>query len=257
VTNNGDYGSYSVANFRRHPGYARIVAQFNEHFGRFEESWIVNIQYKSNSQNHYFQIQVRFVPFLVDVDLEAHYYGSTEKASILKIDERVFNGQDNRKFFNSWNEIEEFTSYKAFAETNEFILSHFTYLRFYKVTAAYSALHKNGRYVRLVYESENGFFSSQTREGENQFNMIVYIVDGKFYIDRNDFHATNTYSFGKNDWLSLFVKVEDVNTHADYHRIVKYFMTEHLEFWHAHRIEELSFKDGLHVVKFRNPSNAV
>lgn len=34
-------------------------------------------------------------------------------------------------------------------------------------------------------------------------------------------------------------------------------MTEHLEFWHAHRIEEITFKDGLHVVKFRNPSNAV
>lgn len=127
-------------------------------------------------------------------------------------------------------------------------------MRFYKVTAAYSSLHKSGRYVRLVYESENGFFSTR---GENQFNMIVYIVDGKFYVDRNDFHATNTYSFGKNDWLSLFVKVDDVNTHEDYHRIVKFFMTNHLEFWHAHRIEELSFKDGLHVVKFRNPSNAV
>lgn len=92
-----------------------------------------------------------------------------------------------------------------------------------------------GRYVRLVYESEENFFGS--RAGENQFNMVVYIVDGKFYIDRNDFHATHTYSFGTNDWLSLFVKVDDVNTHKDYHRIVKFFKTDHLEFWHAHRIE--------------------
>lgn len=109
--------------------------------------------------------------------------------------------------------------------------------------------------MRLVYESENNFFGS--RAGENQFNIVVYMVDGKYYIDRNDFHATHTFSFGKNDWLSLFVKVEDVNTHEDYHRITKFFMTNHLEFWHAHRIEEINFKDGLHVVKFRNPSNAV
>lgn len=165
VANHGQYSAYTVASFRRHPGYRQIVAQFVEHFGRFDESWIAHIRYRSHSHNHYFLVQIRFVPFLVDVDLEAHYYGSTEKASILKIDEKVFNGENNRKYFNSWNEIEEFGSYKAFAETNAFILSHFTYLRFYKVTAAYSALYKNGRYVRLVYESENGFFSSQTRNG--------------------------------------------------------------------------------------------
>jgi len=68
-------------------------------------------------------------------------------------------------------------------------------LRFYKVTAAYSALHKNGRYVRLVYQSENHFF---TPNGEQQFNILVYICgDGHFYIEREDFLATNTQSQGK------------------------------------------------------------
>lgn len=167
----------------------------------------------------------------------------------------MFNGADNKKYFDEWNKIEEFSSYNAFNVSHKFILSHFSYLRFYNVTAAYSALHKDGRYVRLVYESSDHFFS---RNGENQFNMVIYICgDGKFYIDRNDFHAVSTNSFGKNDWIAFFVKVDDVNKHEDYHRIVKYFMTNHLEFWHAHRIEEISFKDGLHVVKFRNPSGAV
>jgi hypothetical protein len=96
---------------------------------------------------------------LIDVDLEAHYYGSTKKAALLQIDEKVFDLNTNKKFLDNWSEIKEFNSYKAFRETNEYVLSQFTYLRLYTVTAAYSALHKNGRWVRLVYESQNHLFT--------------------------------------------------------------------------------------------------
>ena len=70
-----NYGPYSIYNFRRHAGYKQISAQFIQHFGKFDEKWIHRIQYRQHEQNHYFQINVKFVPFLMDVDLEAHYYG--------------------------------------------------------------------------------------------------------------------------------------------------------------------------------------
>lgn len=106
--------------------------------------------------------------------------------------------------------------------------------------------------MRLVYESENHFF---TPIGEQQFNIVVYICDGRYYIDREDFLATNTYSFGKNDWVSLFVKVPEISQYKLFNRIVKYFKTNHAQFWNEHKIEDIKFKDGLHVLKFRNPTN--
>jgi hypothetical protein len=74
---------------------------------------------------------------LIDVDLEAHYYGSTKKAALLQIDEKVFDLNTNKKFLDNWSEIKEFNSYKAFRETNEYVLSQFTYFRLYKENADY------------------------------------------------------------------------------------------------------------------------
>jgi hypothetical protein len=121
------------------------------------------------------------------------------------------------------------------------------------VVAAYTALYKNGRYIRLVYESTNNYFNF-TPGGENQFNILVYMVDGKFYMDLNDFHATNTDSFGRNNWVSLFEKYTNVNS-TDYNRIVKYFNSLNNVFWTGRKVEEVRFKDNLYVMKFRNPTN--
>jgi hypothetical protein len=197
---------------------------------------------------HYFQFQVKFVPFLVDIDLEAHYYGSTRKASLLQIDEKVFG---DSKYVGVWSEIKDFNSYRAFREANEYVLSQFTYLRLYTVTTAYSSLYKNGRYVRLVYELNN---KALTGNGNNQFNILVYICDGKYYISREDFQATNTKSSPANDSASLFVKVADVRSHPSYTRIATFFTKNYLSFWNAHRVEEIRIKDGVHIIKFRNPS---
>jgi len=90
----------------------------NNHFGRFEDQWISRIQYRVDVDVHYFQIQVQFIPFLCDVDLEAHYYGSTSKAAILQIDEKTFNSKNYLSKVDSWNEIKEFNSYKAFKGAN-------------------------------------------------------------------------------------------------------------------------------------------
>jgi hypothetical protein len=248
------YQLYTLDTFRRHPGYKTVVAGLTNHFGRFEDVWINAIQYRVDVDVHYFQIQVQFIPFLCDIDLEAHYYGSSEKAAILQIDERVFNPNDHGKYVDKWSEIKEFNSYKVFREANEYVLSQFTYLRFYKVTAAYSALHKNGRYVRLVYQSENHFF---TPNGENQFNMLVYLCDGKFYIEREDFLATNTESRGRVGWLALFVNIDKFDQNAAYKNIAKYFGSRWPVFWSEHKVEEVKVKDDVYVVKFYNPKIAV
>jgi hypothetical protein len=133
-------------------------------------------------------------------------------------------------------------------------LSQFTYLRFYEVKAAYSILYRSGRRIRLSYESENNFF---TPNGEQQFNILVYVCDGKFYIDREDFKATNTASSPNNNWVSLFVKVQDVKSHESYGKISKFFISNHWSFWNAHRVEEIRINDNVHIIKFRNLSPSV
>lgn len=248
------YDVYSLVSFRNHQAYAVLSQKLTDHFGFFDEKWISKIQYRLDNDIHYFQFQVRFVPFLVDVDLEAHFYGSTRKAALLQIDEKVFDPVSDRVYAQNWSEIKNFNSYRLFREAHEYLLSQFTYLRFYTVKAAYSILYKSGRRIRFSYESENSFF---TPNGEQQFNILVYICDGKFYIDREDFKATNTESSPKNNWVSLFVPVVDVKTHESYGVISKYFTSNHWSFWNAHRIEEIRINNGLHIVRFRNLSPSV
>lgn len=147
------YGVYTLTNFRNHPSYTVITQKLNDHFGSFDEKWISKIQYRLDNDIHYFQFQVRFVPFLVDVDLEAHFYGSTRKAALLQIDEEIFNPVTERNYVENWTEIKNFNSYRSFREAHAFLLSQFTYLRLYTVKAAYSILYNSGRRIRFSYES--------------------------------------------------------------------------------------------------------
>jgi hypothetical protein len=114
VKGTSKYDVYTLVRFRSHPAYAILSQKLNEHFGSFDEKWISKIQYRLDIDIHYFQFQVRFIPFLVDIDLEGHYYGSTKKAALLQIDEKVFDGTIDIKYLESWSEIRDFNSYRAF-----------------------------------------------------------------------------------------------------------------------------------------------
>ena len=98
VKRTSEYEVYSLGSFRSHAGYGVVSEKLREHFGRFEEKWISRIQYRMDSEIHYFQLQVRLVPFLVEVDLEAHYYGSSRRVALLQIDEKVFDPRVERKY---------------------------------------------------------------------------------------------------------------------------------------------------------------
>jgi len=141
---------------------------------------------------------------------------------------------------------------KAFNDANGYILSQFTWLRHYRVETAYAALHKKGRLVRLSFRG----IQEQNIDAGNQINMVIYIDEkGCYFMDRNDFHATHLNSAGRNDWVSLFVATPDVTKAQYYQRIVKFFQSIYPKYWSANQLEDIRFKDGLHVVKFKNPTN--
>jgi len=84
----------------------------------------------------------------------------------------------------------------------------------------------------------------------------VYIDEcGRYYIDRNDFLATNLDSYGRNNWVSLFVQTPDVTKAAYYQSIVKFFKSIYPKFWNANQLVDIKFKDNLHVIEFKNPTN--
>jgi hypothetical protein len=237
--------------FFKHPAYPAIYKLLEQEFGTFNKDWIIKVQgiVAKDSASDSFKIFLNFQPFLLKRTYEAYYYGSIEKAALLKVDESVFS---NGKSFENWQSIEDFNKYHAFTEAHQYILSQFTWLRFYKVVSAYSALHKKGRFVRLVYQG----IPEQNIDAGNQINIIAYIdPSGKYYIDRNDFLATNLDSFGRNNWVSLFVSTPDVTKAQYYMRIVNFFKSIYPKFWSANQLEDVQFKDGLHVIKFRNPTN--
>ena len=78
---------------------------------------------------------------------------------------------------------------------------------------------------------------------------------GKYYIERNDFLATSLGSYGRNDWVSLFVQTPDATKAEYYQRIVKFFNSIYPKFWSANQLVDIKFKEDLHVVKFKNPTN--
>ena len=193
------YHPYNVLALKNTPYYQFIVDELTDQLGHFEERWLMDVKITAKGDASYIKVTVNFVPFLIKLDFEAHYYGSAEKAALLKIDEQVFNG--NGKSFEDWQEIKNFDSYHAFKEANEYAHSQFTWLRFYSVVSAYSALHKRGRFVRLVYQGKEDYV-----DGGNQINIVIFIDEkGCYYINRNDFLATHLNSYGRNDWVSLFV----------------------------------------------------
>ena len=245
------YKPFNVLALKKTPYYSFIVDQLTAQLGRFEEKWLMDVQITTNHQDGaaYIRITINFVPFLIKCDFEAHYYGNAEKAALLKIDERVFNG--NGKSFEDWQEIEEFNSYHAFREANEYAHSQFTWLRFYNVVSAYSALHKRGRFVRLVYQGNADYV-----DGGNQINIVIFIDEkGCYYINRNDFLATHLNSYGRNDWVSLFVSTPDMTKAEYYQHIVKFYKEIYPKFWSTNQLVDIKFKDDLHVIKFKNPTN--
>ena len=167
----------------------------------------------------------------------------------MKVDERVFN--PNGKAYQSWQEIKNFNSLKAFKEAYECITYTFTWLRFYKVVAAYSALHKKGRSIRLVFAGIGEFV-----DPKNQINIVVFVDEfGKYFFDRNDFHATHLNSYGRNNWVSLFVSTPNVTKAAYYESIVKFFQSIYPKYWSAHMLTDNKIKEDLHVITFQNPTN--
>ncbi len=245
------YLKYYVDEIEKHPAYPALVKLLEKELGLFKKDWIIKFEGSiiKDKEANTFKILIHFKPFLLKQTYEAYYYGSIEKAALLKVDESVFT--EGRSYEN-WQNIEEFSQYRAFKEANEYILSQFTWLRFYKVVSAYSALHMKGRFVRLVYQGipENNI------DAGNQINIVTYIDEcGKYYIERNDFLATNLGSYGRNNWVSLFVKTPEVSKAAYYMRIVKFFQAIYPKFWDANQLVDVLFKDGLHVVKFKNPTN--
>jgi hypothetical protein len=150
-----------------------------------------------------------------------------------------------------WCEIKNFRSYPAFDEAYEFVLYQYPWLRFYDVVSAYTTLHKNGRIVRLVYIGKGQFVDAQ-----NQINIVVFVDScGKYFIDRNDFLATSLGSYGRNDWVSLFVPTPDVTKAEYYQRIVKFFKSIYPQFWSSNQLEDIKIKGNLHVIFLRNPTN--
>jgi hypothetical protein len=130
-------------------------------------------------------------------------------------------------------------------------LSQFTWLRFYTVTAAYSALHQKGRYVRLVYQGIAAYV-----DPKNQINIVIFIDEsGRYFLVRNDFLATHLYSFGRNNWVSLFIQTPEVTKAEFYQEIVHFYKAIYPKFWSANQLIDIKFKDQLHVVKFQNPTH--
>lgn len=117
--------------------------------------------------------------------------------------------------------------------------------------AAYSALHKKGRSIRLVFAGIGEFVDPQ-----NQINIVMFVNEfGKYYFERNDFHATHLNSYGRNNWVSLFVSTPEVTKAKYYQDIVKFFQSIYPKYWSVNQLVDIKFKGNLHVITFQNPTN--
>jgi hypothetical protein len=106
--------------------------------------------------------------------------------------------------------------------------------------------------VRLVY----GGIAENNIDPGNQINIVSYIDEcGNYFMDRNDFLATHLNSYGRNDWVSLFIQTPDVSKAKFYQQIVKFFNSIYPKFWGANQLVDIKFKDNLHVIQFKNPTN--
>ena len=245
------YVEYLVSELKDHPAFPQIKKLFEEELGFMDDNWIVKYAGVGGKKGNVMKLKLHFKPFLLEQHYEAYYYGDVEKASLLKVDEKVFN-QGNS--FEKWQEIEDFSKFKAFDEAHEYVLSQFSWLRFYNVVSAYAALHKKGRFIRLVFQGKGR--DEVNVDSGNQINIIAYLDErGCYFIDRNDFHATHLNSYGRNEWVSLFVDTPDMTKAKYYQRIVKFHKAIYPKFWFANQMVDIKFKDDLHVIKFKNPIN--
>lgn len=62
-------------------------------------------------------------------------------------------------------------------------------------------------------------------------------------------------SYGRNNWVSLFVSTPDVTKAEYYQKIVKFFKSIYPKYWSAHLLTDIKFKGDLHVITFQNPTN--
>lgn len=244
-----EYKNFDLDGFKKTPEYPHVVAQLTRELGAFDEKWILSVSISVSDGVNYIKVTINFQPFLLKQNYEAQYYGSVQKAALLKIDEEVFN--PTGKSFENWQEIKDFGSYNAFAFASQYAQSQFTWLRFYKVVAAYSALHLKGRYVRLVYQGIAAYVDPL-----NQINIVIFIDEcGRYFIDRNDFLATHLNSYGRTNWVSLFIHTPDVSKAKFYQQIVHFYQAIYPKFWSANQLVDIKFKGDLHVVQFHNPTH--
>ena len=163
-----DYANFIVSEFEKHPAFVKVNELLQKELGDFDVNWIVKFKGAQVQNGQNIKLSVHFKPFMLEQHYEAYYYGDIEKASLLKVDEKVFNDGTS---YENWKEIENFSKYNAFNEANEYTHYHFPWLRFYKVVSAYAALHKKGRFIRLVYQG----LPEHNIDGGNQINMVIYV----------------------------------------------------------------------------------
>jgi hypothetical protein len=105
--------------------------------------------------------------------------------------------------------------------------------------------------VRLVYQGIVTYV-----DPNNQINIVIFIDEcGRYFIDRNDFLATNLNSYGRTNWVSLFIQTPDVTKAQFYQQIVHFYQAIYPKFWSANQLVDIKFKGNLHVVEFQNPTH--
>lgn len=89
------YKNFNLEAFKATPEYSTVVTQLTAALGAFDPNWILNVSISVNNGVNYIKVTINFQPFLLKQDYEAQYYGSVEKAALLKIDQTVFNPNGN------------------------------------------------------------------------------------------------------------------------------------------------------------------
>ena len=94
-----------VKELQDHPAWPQIKKLFEEELGFLDEDWIVKYAGIGGRKGNAMKLIINFKPFLLQQHYEAYYYGDVEKASLLKVDEKVFNPGNS---YEKWQEIKNF-----------------------------------------------------------------------------------------------------------------------------------------------------
>jgi hypothetical protein len=100
-----DYVPLLVEEIKNSPAYPAIRKLFEDELGFFDENWIVKYSGVGSKTSDTVQLVINFKPFLLQQTYEAYYYGDIQKASLLKVDEKVFNQGAS---FEEWQKVENF-----------------------------------------------------------------------------------------------------------------------------------------------------